>query len=417
MLPQHLMSLHEISKREERTMALCVKKLNNTYTWDEQTATTAASPSTSTPPSDSTFVSALSSDSWLRRFWREFCLNINVDETTNEYTSPALQLCGRTELFECAGLSSDIFHRCRNGNVALNDRFQCGLQPQAKPQQRWLQLRKYWRHNARRRLRKTEREQFRQQYIPFAEGYSEETRTSSELPATDTNHRCKDSKELLWRRFRFIQFHCSPDNQHQFNQSEQQQQQYNMQQTKLRKLETDRSIIDLFQLQLSTREVLQCFNETTQCPSNNVITKSSEITTRPNATNVCKWFISPQFHDQLHNISNQLYINVTSRNTRRRAICDSMPPLPVARFKQFLTAKTLTGMSERKRPGVCMLQSITLESHPRNRYVWNTKIKSIISSINVDIRHQVVKIRVTCFPPNNFETSEVVVSKVMYCCM
>lgn len=44
------MSLHAISKGQG-TMALCVKKPVKRFRWDEQSATTAASPSTSTPPS------------------------------------------------------------------------------------------------------------------------------------------------------------------------------------------------------------------------------------------------------------------------------------------------------------------------------------------------------------------------------
>lgn len=376
MLPLHLMSLHEISKREERTMALCVKKPNSTRPWDDQTATTAASPSTSTPPSNTgTSYGCKSFDSLgrlLRRLCREFNFD-NVDDKarTCQYPTATLYFCARTGLQQCrTGLSDDVStaselcYGRRNGNICINDRFRYGIHgSEAKPQQKWLRLRKYWRHNARRRLRKIERDQ-RLQQLPVDSRNAEETPTN--VARTDhgfqnkfaNNHTndnifrrnsCKDSEELLWRRIRFVKF-CS-------NQSYQQQQ-YNLQQTKLRSIKEYNSLGE--QLQLSTRTIFQHLNETPQGQSNNVTAKSSEIPTR---SSISILFVITKSRDQL---SDELYTDTAGGHSRRKTTCYSMSPLFLARSKKFLPTKTSTRMSKRTRPSVCLLQSTTLESHHRN---------------------------------------------------
>lgn len=412
MLPLHLMSLHEISKREERTMALCVKKPNSSCPWDDQTATTAASPSTSTPPSEGAHGTGTNGSfgRLLRRLCREFNIDLNLNETASEYTTPALQSGGRNGLYSNSGLSLDVpstsglCHGWRNGNFAINDRLRYRLCAEARPQQRWLQLRKYWRHNARRRLRKVEREQLVQQHLPADQGSSaEENRTTWHIPAKNNiqkfdaspdhqqsnirtspiltalpnrshdifcGNRSKDSKELLWRRIWFVKFRCCQSPQHK-RVEQQQHHDHILHQTKLRKLEKVGR-----RQPIQTRNVLQCFNETTEGQSDNVPAESGEITSRSSPNSVADISSGSgrfnggrtKFHDHQH-ISIELYIDAKCRNTRRRAICDSMSPIFVARSKEFLTAKTLTSMSERTRPSVCLLQSIALVSHSRNRYV------------------------------------------------
>lgn len=408
MLPLHLMSLHEISKREERTMALCVKKPNSTCMWDDQTATTAASPSTSTPPSTAESTSSSSYDGTtsasvklnrlLRRLWRELNLNDIVcdDDVDNkaracQHPTAALQFSARVGWLPCrtTGLSADVSPTAdlrygrRNGSVCLGDRLRNGLRSEARPQQRWLQLRKYWRHNARRRLRKIERDQYIKQ-LSVDGGISKES--STYVPRTDNEfqafanihpfshiHRSdkqfideynfvcryssKDPKELLWRQFRFIEF-CGYQSG-----NKPQQQQYHLQQTKLRKLQEFSK-----QQEFSARIMFQYFNETTQGQSNNIAVESSKVPTRSsspyNASELVNLFVVTKFHDQL---SDELYTDKKGRNTWRRTICDSMSPIFLARFRKLRPTETFTRVSKRTRPSVYMLQSITLESHSRNR--------------------------------------------------
>lgn len=404
MLPLHLMSLHEISTREERTMALCVKKPNNTCPWDDQTATTAASPSTSTPPSEARFCHD-DDNRLLRRLWGEFRIVENNDKYVEtgkcEHPSPALQFCSRIRHFlefDNDRLSSDIssatnvFNRRRNRNIGFGDRIRYGLQSKpASSQQRWLQLRKFWRHNARRRLRKVERNQHVQQ-LPIKIRTAEEVSTyvsptkisiksaSSCDNYNDNNifhnifcrYRCQNSKELLWRYFRLLEFRYS-----RYYQQECQQQQCHqhddddeyLQQTKLRLFGQPEQ-----QQQLSTRTIFQYTNETTQGQSNIVTAKSSQIPPRPshphNISNLQHLFqfvvVTALLCSQL---SNKLYTYTKSRNSRRRTICDSMSPISLARSEKCLRTETFARLSKRTRPSVCMLQSITLVSHPRNRYV------------------------------------------------
>lgn len=401
MLPQHLMSLHEISKREERTMALCVKKLNRTCLWDEETATTAASPSTSTPPSvkrvfhDDT-VSSIKISGLLRRLWREFYIVDDYHEYIKagkcQYPTTAIQFCSGVGLFlECDNArllsASDLSNRRRHGNLCFGDRFRYGLRSKASIQQRWMQLRKYWRHNARRRLRKTERDQHVQQFSAIgrtAEEISTNVSPSKsflKFPSSFNidnyndnifhvvcRNSSQDSQELLRRHFWFLKFRYSNSFQHIY------QQQYHLdqylQQIELRTLqEWYSSFGQQQQQQLSTRTIFQHPNETTQGQSNIVNAKSSKISTRSNHThNASNLFhlIAALLCGQL---SVKLYTNSTCRHSRRRTICDSMSPIFLARSKKRLPTKTSARMSERTRPSVRLCQSIALVSHPRNRYV------------------------------------------------
>lgn len=406
MLPLYLMSLHEISKREERTMALCVKKPRGTSSWDEQTATTAASPSTSTPPSatGTTNDNAVFSIGLIRRLWREFNFDGNhLWRRDCLYSTAALQFCIRIGLFEQCNdprLHSDVAktsglsQRKGNGDVLVGHRIRYGLQSEnSSNQQRWLQVRKYWRHNVRRRAQQIERDQHIEQFSVDLRVTNESTPVVSSFnhPATvkSTNgincnycctnnynnnyydivcrYRCQNFEKLLWRNFRLFEFL--------FNSTYQllQQQQQLLQQNYLQSSKEWSWSSNGQQLQFSPRTTFQYPYETTQGKSNKFPAKSSKISPRSNFThaNASVQFIQRLviFVSPLFKPSNQLYFSTTRRNTRRRTICDSLSPIFLARFKKCLPNKATACVPERTRPSLCLLQSTTLVSHPRHRLV------------------------------------------------
>ncbi|TMW48501.1 hypothetical protein DOY81_006428 [Sarcophaga bullata] len=406
MLPLYLMSLHEISKREERTMALCVKKPRGTSPWDEQTATTAASPSTSTPPSatgasNDNAVFSIGLIRLLRRLWREFNFDGNLLWRRNcLYSSAALQFCIRIGLFEqCNGTrlhpdaakTSGLSQRKRKGDVLFGHRIRYGLQSEnSSNQQRWLQLRKYWRHNVRQRSQQIERNQHIEQFsvdlritnesVPVISSFNHPAPVKStngiECTYCCTNgynnnfydivrrYRCQNSEKLLWRNFRLVEFLCNST-------SQLLQQQQPLQQNYLSSSKEWSWYSYGQQLQFSPRTTFQYPYETTQGQSNKFPAESSKISPRSNFTHANTSVQFLQRHivvvSPLFKPSDQLYFSTTRRNTRRRTICDSLSPIFLARFKKCLPNKETACVPERTRPSLCLLQSTTLVSHPRHR--------------------------------------------------
>lgn len=148
------MSLHDIPKRKEkRTIALCDKKqpgyVRCGWDTDVHTATTAASPSTSTPPSAPFTVTVTAQRQLLLLVCERFC-NSDSDNAAAKH-SPASVLLDSLlhRLFRLVSPSpageSSASPRPSNGHVRGIGLFLYNW---------WLQLRKFWRRFAKRRKRR-----------------------------------------------------------------------------------------------------------------------------------------------------------------------------------------------------------------------------------------------------------------------
>lgn len=152
MLPKKLMSLHDIPKRKEkRTIALCDKKqpgyVRCGWDTDAHTATTAAAPSTSTPPSSGVTVTA--QRQLLLLVCERFC-NSDSDNAAAKHAPASVLLDSLLHrLFRLVSPApsgeSSASPRPSNGHVRGIGLFLYNW---------WLQLRKFWRRFAKRRKRR-----------------------------------------------------------------------------------------------------------------------------------------------------------------------------------------------------------------------------------------------------------------------
>ncbi|GBP08817.1 hypothetical protein EVAR_70211_1 [Eumeta japonica] len=286
-------------------MALCVKNLTGPA-WNEQTATTAASPSTSTPPSVATELyyddAILNSHRFglLRRLWRE----INNGEFFDKHVE--------------------------NGNYCFGDRFDTDYS-QNKRSTKWFQLRKYWRHNARRRLRNVERGSTFSSYqlqVEFLRGRNlpnkESIRTTScchnkfnDVPTTSfAATAAKILRNCCGGTFGSSSSITAPSNPNTYN----------------NKIKYEHSKSGADHMTTNGKNYLpeQYFSilmkqlKASQISLLLKAVKSDTIKSYPHGCKFLRFFqlFSALPHDH---IPVKLYTNTTCPNSRRRTICDSMP--------------------------------------------------------------------------------------------